>query len=68
MIGPAPKFISSPYFVPEAGNWHLKDGAPEEVVKEFAEYMEAYAKQERKNEEMRRKQREALLNKTGITD
>ena len=39
MIGKAPKFIDSPYFVPEPGNWHLKPGAPEEVVKEFEEYM-----------------------------
>lgn len=40
MIGKAPKFIDSPYFVPEPGNWHLKPGAPEEVVKEFEEYMQ----------------------------
>lgn len=42
MIGPAPKFITSPYFVPEAGNWHLKDGAPADVVKEFEAYMKAH--------------------------
>lgn len=40
MIGPKPKFIDSPYFVMEENNWHLKDGAPAEVVKEFNEYME----------------------------
>lgn len=34
-----PKFVDSPYFVPEEDNWHLKEGAPEEVVKEFEEYM-----------------------------
>ena len=34
-----PNFIKSPYFVPEFGNWHLKDGAPKEVVDEFNEYM-----------------------------
>lgn len=39
MIGTAPKFINSPYFVPEAGNWHLKDGAPKEVVEEFNEFL-----------------------------
>lgn len=35
----APKFIESEYFVPEFNNWHLKDGAPAEVKKEFEEYM-----------------------------
>lgn len=35
-----PKFVDSPYFVAEEDNWHLKEGAPEEVVKEFEEYME----------------------------
>lgn len=34
-----PKFVDSPYFVPEDGNWHLKEGAPQEVVEEFEEYM-----------------------------
>lgn len=34
-----PDFIDSPYFVGEEGNWHLKEGAPEDVVKEFEEYM-----------------------------
>jgi len=34
-----PKFITSPYFVAEEDNWHLKLGAPEEVKKEFDEYM-----------------------------
>lgn len=34
-----PKFMSSPYFVMEFGNWHLLAGAPEEVVKEFEEFM-----------------------------
>lgn len=34
-----PKFFDSPFFVMEYGNWHLKDGAPEEVKKEFEEYM-----------------------------
>lgn len=39
MMGEAPKFYDSPYFVDEPGNWHLKPGAPEEVVKEFNAYM-----------------------------
>lgn len=34
-----PKFLDSPYFVDEMDNWHLKEGAPEEVKKEFEEYM-----------------------------
>ena len=34
-----PKFFESEWFVDEPGNWHLKDGAPEEVVREFEEYM-----------------------------
>ena len=37
-------FVDSPYFVPEEDNWHLKEGAPEEVVEEFEEYME-YSKE-----------------------
>lgn len=40
MIGERPKFMDSPYFVPEPNNWHLKEGAPEEVQKEFKEFME----------------------------
>ena len=38
MIGLRPKFMDSPYFVPEFNNWHLLPGAPEEVVKEFEEF------------------------------
>lgn len=38
-----PKFIDSPYFVAEDGNWHLLDGAPEEIKQEFEEY-KAYKK------------------------
>lgn len=37
-----PDFIKSPYFVPEFDNWHLKSGAPEDVVKEFDEWMKLY--------------------------
>ena len=43
-----PEFTKSPYFVPEDGNWHLKEGAPEEVKKEFEEYMEYERKLERR--------------------
>lgn len=39
MIGSRPKFMDSPYFVDDLFNWHLKEGAPDEVVKEFNEYM-----------------------------
>ena len=35
-----PSFWSSPYFVREPDNWHLKEGAPEEVKKAFEEYMQ----------------------------
>ena len=63
MIGTAPKFITSPLFIMEAGNWRLKDGAPADVVQEFNEFMQSYDEQEAKNEEIRRKQREALLNR-----
>ena len=41
MIGETPKFIDSPYFVGEPGNWHLKPGAPAEVVEEFEAFMKA---------------------------
>ena len=34
-----PDFWGSPWFVPEVDNWHLKDGAPEELKREFEEYM-----------------------------
>lgn len=37
-------FADSPYFVAEDENWHLEEGAPEEVQKEFDEYME-YSKE-----------------------
>ena len=37
-----PNFIFSPYFVPEPDNWHLKDGAPQDVIDEFNEYMKQY--------------------------
>lgn len=39
MIGPKPDFFDSPYFVDDEDNWHLEPGAPEEIVREFNEYM-----------------------------
>lgn len=39
MIGKEPKFISSPFLVMEPGNWHLKPGAPQEIIDEFNEYI-----------------------------
>ena len=41
MTGVMPKFYDSPYFVDEPGNWHLKPGAPKEVVDEFNAFMGA---------------------------
>lgn len=35
-----PKFINSPFFISEPGNWHLKPGAPKEVVREFNDFMQ----------------------------
>ena len=35
------KFMESEYFVAEVDNWHLKEGAPQEIVDEFNEYMKA---------------------------
>ena len=43
-----PKFVNSPYFVEEPDNWHLKEGAPEEIKKEFEDYM----KQDREAKKM----------------
>lgn len=37
-----PDFVTSEYFVTEVDNWHLKEGAPEEVKKEFDEWMETH--------------------------
>lgn len=34
-----PGFVDSPYFVNEEDNWHLLPGAPEEVQREFEEFM-----------------------------
>jgi len=34
-----PKFLDSPHFVGDPNGWRLKPGAPEEVKKEFSEFM-----------------------------
>lgn len=34
-----PKFFTSEYFVPETDNWHLKEGAPQEIKDEFEKWM-----------------------------
>jgi hypothetical protein len=34
-----PSFWNSPYFVADVDNWHLTEDAPEELKKEFEEYM-----------------------------
>lgn len=44
---PMPDFFTSEFFVPETDNWHLKPGAPPEVVKEF----EVYMKRQKENKE-----------------
>ncbi len=36
-----PNFIDSPYFYEDDSGFHLKEGAPEEVQKEFDQYMES---------------------------
>lgn len=40
MVGRQPNFLNSPYFVGEPGNWHLKPGAPPEVIQEFNDFMQ----------------------------
>lgn len=41
------KFVDSPYFVPEEDNWHLKEGAPNDVVAEFEQFMHEYERNEK---------------------
>ena len=43
------KFVDSPYFVPEEDNWHLTEDAPEDIRKEFEEYMEYSREMEEKS-------------------
>jgi hypothetical protein len=38
-ISGRPSFLDSPFFVDEAGNWHMKEGAPQEEVDEFNDFM-----------------------------
>lgn len=37
-----PEFAKSEWFVDEPDNWHLKPGAPPEIVKEFEEWMKEH--------------------------
>lgn len=37
-----PDFFDSEWFVPEVDNWHLKPGAPPEIIEEFEEYMKTH--------------------------
>lgn len=37
-----PEFFTSEFFVPEPDNWHLKEGAPPELVQEFEEWMKTH--------------------------
>lgn len=37
-----PKFIESEFFVSDFGNWHLKEGAPEDIKEEFEAFMSLY--------------------------
>lgn len=52
MSVPRPKFVDSPYFVPEEGNWHLQDGATPDVVDEFNKFMFEYEKHEEEGKVM----------------
>ena len=42
-ITAGPLFIDSPFFVDEPGHWHLKCGAPPEIIREFNAFMKATA-------------------------
>jgi len=44
-----PKFFTSEWFVDEPDNWHLKPGAPKEIVDEFNAYMKAQEEAEKEN-------------------
>lgn len=39
MIGPAPNFINSDYFYINEDGWNLRNGAPEQVRKEFESFI-----------------------------
>ncbi|MBO7518948.1 MAG: hypothetical protein J6T31_07540 [Methanobrevibacter sp.] len=62
MIGSRPKFMDSPYFVDELFNWHLKKGAPDDVVKEFNEYMAQIDKDDAEPEKPVRKSMSEKIN------
>ncbi len=32
--------MDSDYFVDDPGNWHLKEGAPQDIVNEFNEFIQ----------------------------
>lgn len=42
----APKFSIDPHFYVDDDGFHLMPGAPDEIQKEFDEFMEEYRKQE----------------------
>ncbi len=47
-----PSFWNSKYFVPDPDNWHLTEDAPEDMKKEFQEYMaEAFPDSEEPEED-----------------
>ena len=46
MSSAMPKFFESEFFVPEVDNWHLKEDAPEEVRKEFEEWMKEHSSED----------------------
>jgi hypothetical protein len=46
MTGERPNFLDSPYFYADKDGWHLKPGAPDDIVKEFNAYMEQQAQAE----------------------
>lgn len=41
MIGSTPKFINSTYLIIDEKGWRLKEDAPDELKKEFDEYMKS---------------------------
>ena len=46
MSSTMPKFFESEFFVPEVDNWHLKEDAPQEVKKEFEEWMKEHSSED----------------------
>lgn len=66
MIGSRPHFMDSPFFVMEEDNWHLKEGAPADIVKEFNDYMneDKLLKPEKPVKKSFTKEIDVLLNKS----